>query len=161
MLHDPSFWVAAAFFIFLALTLKPCVRKIKFSLEDYRAQLLSELEEAKQLKEKAALALEKAQLQAMERAETEKEILKNTDHHLKHAQRHFEEARAHLRKDAEKETAYHREVVALRIQKEVRALVLSRLVEQTSQLCMKEPLGMPEGFFQAVQTLPLPVSPSA
>lgn len=161
MLHDPSFWVAAAFFIFLAFALKPCVFKIKLSLEDYRAQLLGELEEAQLLKEQARVAFEKAQIRALERAETEKEILKNTDHHLKHAQKHFEEARAHLRKDAEKETAYYREVVALRIQKEVRSLVLCRLVEQTGQLFVKEPLGMPEGFFQAVQTLPLSGSPSA
>ncbi len=61
MFNDPTFWVTAAFFIFLAIALKPLIRIIRDGLDKRASQIAEELERAVDLREEAQVMLAKYQ----------------------------------------------------------------------------------------------------
>ena len=53
MLEDPTFWVAVAFLMFVALAARPVVRAVTGALDARSARIRTELEEAQALREEA------------------------------------------------------------------------------------------------------------
>jgi len=78
LLHNPAFWVAIAFVIFVALTYKPLFKALAGGL-DKRADLIrQELEEAAQLREEAQKTLAEYRKLQSEAAREAEELIEHT-----------------------------------------------------------------------------------
>jgi F-type H+-transporting ATPase subunit b len=53
MLHDSKFWLAISFFIFVALIIKYALPKILAALDNKSKQIANDIEQAKQMRQKA------------------------------------------------------------------------------------------------------------
>ena len=72
LVHNPTFWVAVAFVIFVGLTFKPLAKAMGGGLDKRSDQIRQELEEAAQLREEAQRTLaeyKKMQSEAAREAE--------------------------------------------------------------------------------------------
>lgn len=72
LIHNPTFWVAVAFVIFVVLTFKPLAKAMGGGLDKRSVQIRQELEEAAQLREEAQKTLadyKKLQSEAAREAE--------------------------------------------------------------------------------------------
>jgi F-type H+-transporting ATPase subunit b len=77
MIHDPAFWVAVAFGIFMFLVIKPAGKIVIKALDDRSEKIKKELDEAVRLKDEAQailLSYQRKQKEALEEAEN---IVKN------------------------------------------------------------------------------------
>lgn len=74
MFHDPTFWVALAFFIFIGLVWKPVARIVARSLDERGKSIEDELAEAVRLREEAQQLLASYQKKGAE-VEAEAEAL--------------------------------------------------------------------------------------
>ena len=57
LLHNPTFWVAIAFAVFVILAAKPVARLLTRSLDDRALKIKTELDEARRLREEAEAVL--------------------------------------------------------------------------------------------------------
>lgn len=72
MLHEPEFWVAVAFVIFVALVYKPAAKYIAQALDDRAGRIKSDLDRAAELRaeaEKLLAEYQKKQREALREAE--------------------------------------------------------------------------------------------
>jgi F-type H+-transporting ATPase subunit b len=72
MLHEPEFWVAVSFFIFVALAWKPLAKMVTAALDDRASKIRIDLERAAKLREEAQNLLaeyQKKQRDALKEAE--------------------------------------------------------------------------------------------
>ncbi len=75
MLHDPSFWVAVSFVVFIALVYKPVGNLIVDALDKRTLRIKNELGEALRLKEEAQALLASYQRKQKEMAEDAESIV--------------------------------------------------------------------------------------
>lgn len=97
--HSAEFWVAVAFAIFLALTLKPALRVVTGALDGRIAKIREEIEEAQRLREEA-----QSTLAAYQRRQ--REALQEAEKIIEHAREEAERTRA--RAEAELEESIRR-----------------------------------------------------
>jgi F-type H+-transporting ATPase subunit b len=72
-LHEPEFWVAVAFFAFIALAWRPLAKMVTAALDDRSSKIRLDLERAAKLREEAQALLadyQKKQRDALKDAET-------------------------------------------------------------------------------------------
>lgn len=77
MLHDPQFWVAISFVLFVAAVFKPVGKVICASLDNRSLKIQKDLDEALRLKEEAQALLASYQRKQKEAAEEAHKILEN------------------------------------------------------------------------------------
>ncbi len=78
LIHDPSFWVAVSFFIFIALVWKPISKALATALDDRAKQIDTELREAVALREEAQSLLAEYQRKQRENMDEAKRIIEQT-----------------------------------------------------------------------------------
>lgn len=93
MLHDPTFWVAVAFVIFIALVAKPIAKALPKALDSRAEKIRADLEEAERLKTEAQDLL--AQYQRKQR-DAQREAEEIVAHARQEADRLAEEARVKM-----------------------------------------------------------------
>ena len=76
MLHDPAFWTAVAFVIFVVLMFRPVKKALLSALDGRIAQIRAEVEEAQRLREEAQALLASYQRKQREAAQEAEEIVK-------------------------------------------------------------------------------------
>jgi F-type H+-transporting ATPase subunit b len=76
LLHDPTFWTAVAFVIFIIALFKPVKKALLAGLDSRIEQIRSEVEEAKRLREEAQTLLASYQRKQREAAQEAEEIVK-------------------------------------------------------------------------------------
>jgi F-type H+-transporting ATPase subunit b len=79
MFHEPSFWVAAAFFLFVLAVFKPVGRILINALDARSAKIQKELDEARSLMEEAQALLASYQRRQSEAAEEAQNIIKSAE----------------------------------------------------------------------------------
>lgn len=149
--HDPSFWVAVAFVIFIGLAFKPASKKIREVLQNYRSQIESDFAQAQDSLTQAHLALESAEAFVQQTTETIQEIQKNTADQMRHAQDVFEEDFAHIAADDNKARAYHLDILENQLKRELRALLLTHAVNHAKRVLSQQPLGLSSTFLNTIQ----------
>lgn len=93
LIHNPTFWVAVAFVIFVALTFKPISKALSGGLDSRSEQIRRELEEAAALREEAQKSLADYRKLQSEAAREAEELIAHT---VKEAQRIREQAELDL-----------------------------------------------------------------
>ena len=93
MFSDPTFWVAVAFVIFIALIAKPVGKMATSALDDRAAKIKSDLDEAERLREEAQELLASYQRKQREAAKEAEDIVQ---HAKEEAQRLDREGRERL-----------------------------------------------------------------
>ena len=78
LLHNPTFWVAIAFIIFVGLTYKPLSKAMGDGLDKRSEQIRQELEEAAQLREEAQRTLAEYKRIQGEAAREAEELIAHT-----------------------------------------------------------------------------------
>lgn len=78
LIHNPTFWVAVAFVIFVALTFKPLGKAMGGGLDKRSEQIRQELEEAAQLREEAQKTLAEYRKLQSEAAREAEELIEHT-----------------------------------------------------------------------------------
>lgn len=76
VLHDPTFWTAVAFVIFVALVFKPAKKALLGALDNRIEQIRTEVEEAQKLREEAQALLASYQRKQREAAQEAEEIVR-------------------------------------------------------------------------------------
>jgi F-type H+-transporting ATPase subunit b len=75
-LHDPTFWTAVAFVLFVVALFKPVKKALLAGLDSRIEQIRSEVEEAKRLREEAQALLASYQRKQREAAQEAEDIVK-------------------------------------------------------------------------------------
>jgi F-type H+-transporting ATPase subunit b len=75
-IHDPAFWTALAFIIFVAVMFKPLKKALLAGLDSRIEQIRKEVEEAQRLREEAQTLLASYQRKQREAAQEAEEIVK-------------------------------------------------------------------------------------
>ncbi len=75
-MHDPTFWTAVAFVIFVVVLFKPVKKALLGGLDSRIAQIRSEVEEAQRLREEAQTLLASYQRKQREAAQEAENIVK-------------------------------------------------------------------------------------
>ena len=83
LFHDPKFWLAIAFFTFVALVIKFARATISKSLEAKSKAIAEEILAAKEMKERAILLLAKAEKYAEESENYAAKLLQNAEDEAK------------------------------------------------------------------------------
>jgi len=91
--HDPTFWVAVAFVIFLAATIKPLSKALTAALDGRVERIRMQLDEAQSLREEAQKTL--AEYKRKQR-DAEAEATKMIEHAKEEAQRIRQQAEKNL-----------------------------------------------------------------
>lgn len=78
LVHNPTFWVAVAFVIFVGLTFKPLGKAMGGGLDKRRDQIRQELEEAAQLREEAQRTLAEYKKMQNEAAREAEQLIEHT-----------------------------------------------------------------------------------
>jgi F-type H+-transporting ATPase subunit b len=76
LMHDPTFWTAIAFVIFVVALFKPIKKALLAGLDSRIAQIRSEVEEAQRLREEAQALLASYQRKQREAAQEAENIVK-------------------------------------------------------------------------------------
>jgi F-type H+-transporting ATPase subunit b len=76
LLHDPTFWTAIAFVIFIVALFKPVKKALMAGLDSRIAQIRAEVEEAQRLREEAQTLLASYQRKQREAAQEAEDIVK-------------------------------------------------------------------------------------
>lgn len=134
MLHDPTFWVAIGFVIFVALAWKPLGRFLTAALDERSAKIAAELDRAVTLREEAQDLL--AQFQRKHR-----DAMKEADEIIGHAKEEAERLAKQAQADLEA-TLKRREQLALQhiaqaeaqAVQEVRTLAVDVAIAATGKL---------------------------
>lgn len=79
MVHDPQFWVALAFLLFVAAIFKPVGKILISTLDGRAAKIQQDLGEASRLREEAQQLLASYQRKQKEAVEEAKKIVKNAE----------------------------------------------------------------------------------
>lgn len=109
MFSDPTFWVAAAFFVLLALVSKPLVRAAVAGLDARAARIRKEIEEAETLREEAHRMLADYKRRLRDAA---KEATALVEHAKVEAERLREQAAADLEASLKRREQAAREKIA-------------------------------------------------
>jgi F-type H+-transporting ATPase subunit b len=88
LMHDPTFWTAVAFVIFIALVFKPAKKALLGALDGRIEQIRAEVEEAQKLREEAQALLASYQRKQREASQEAEEIVKQA---REEAERHRQE----------------------------------------------------------------------
>lgn len=95
MLHDPAFWTAVAFVIFVALVFKPAKKALLGALDNRIDQIRTEVEEAQKLREEAQALLASYQRKQREASQEAEEIVRKAreeaELHRKETEKSMEE----------------------------------------------------------------------
>ena len=83
MFHDPQFWVALAFVLFVILVYKPVGKILISTLDGRSAKIQRELDEALRLKDEAQALLTSYQRKQKEATEEAQKIIKNAESEAK------------------------------------------------------------------------------
>lgn len=83
MFHDPQFWVALSFVLFVLAVFKPIGKIMGSALDNRSAKIQKELDEALRLKEEAQALLASYQRKQKEAAEEAKNIIKHAQEEAK------------------------------------------------------------------------------
>lgn len=83
MVHDPQFWVALAFVLFVAAVFKPIGKVLNGALDGRSAKIQKDLDEALRLKEEAQVLLASYQRKQKEATEEAGKIIKNAENEAK------------------------------------------------------------------------------
>ena len=78
LVHNPTFWVAVAFVIFVGLTYKPLSKAMGGGLDQRSEQIRKELEEAAQLREEAQRTLAEYKKMQSEAAREAEQLIEHT-----------------------------------------------------------------------------------
>jgi F-type H+-transporting ATPase subunit b len=108
-LHDPTFWVAIAFVVFVVLVFKPGKKAISGALDDKIAQIRNEVEEAHRLREEAQAALAAYQRQQRDAAQEAEDLMNRAK---AEAEAHRKQATAALQTLLQRQEAMAREKIA-------------------------------------------------
>lgn len=98
-LNNPAFWVGLAFFIFIALVIKPLAKIIPAALDKRAREIAEELERAQALREEAQLVLAQYQKKQRESLQEAEEIIQKAN---QEARRITKEAEADLEESMQK-----------------------------------------------------------
>jgi F-type H+-transporting ATPase subunit b len=93
LLHDPTFWTAIAFVIFIVALFKPVKKALMAGLDSRIEQIRAEVEEAQRLREEAQTLLASYQRKQREAAQEAEDIVKQAK---EDAELHRAEARKSL-----------------------------------------------------------------
>lgn len=95
VLHDPAFWTALAFVIFVVLVFKPVKKALLGALDGRIEQIRTEVEEAQKLREEAQALLASYQRKQREASQEAEEIIKkareDAELHRKETEKSMEE----------------------------------------------------------------------
>lgn len=94
MLEDPTFWVAIAFVVFVALAARPATRAIFAALDARAERIRGEIEEAQALREEAQKAL-------AEYKRKQRDAVKEAEHIIEQAKLEAARLREHAERDLE------------------------------------------------------------
>lgn len=100
-LHDPTFWTAVAFVIFVAAMYRPVKKALVGALDGRIDQIRSEVEEAQRLREEAQALLASYQRKQREAAQEAEEIVKKAREEAELHRKETESAMADLLKRQE------------------------------------------------------------
>lgn len=109
LLNDPTFWVAIAFVIFVALVFKPGKNAIGGALDDKIAQIRNEVDEAQRLREEAQATLAAYQRQQRDAAQEAESLMARAQAEIESHRKH---ATAQLKAVLERQEALAREKIA-------------------------------------------------
>jgi F-type H+-transporting ATPase subunit b len=101
LLHDPTFWTAVAFVIFVAAMYRPVKKALVGALDGRIDQIRSEVEEAQRLREEAQALLASYQRKQREAAQEAEEIVKKAREEAELHRKETESAMADLLKRQE------------------------------------------------------------
>ena len=108
-LHDPTFWVAIAFVVFVVLVFKPGRQAITGALDAKIAQIRGEVEEAHRLREEAQAALAAYQRQQRDATQEAEDLMNRA---RTEAESHRRQASAALQAVLQRQEAIAREKIA-------------------------------------------------
>lgn len=134
MLSDPTFWVAIAFLVFLAFTLKPIARAVTGGLDKRSDEIRKQLEEAEALRVEAQKLL--AEYKRKQR-DAEKEAEEMLAHAKAESQRIHEKAQSDLQEALKRREQLAIEKIAqaeANALKEVRGQAVELAVAATAKL---------------------------
>lgn len=110
MLHDPTFWVAVAFVIFIALISKPVGKLAGKALDDRAQKISSDLDEAERLRVEAQDLLASYQRKQRDAAKEAEDIVR---HAKEEAERIAREGRERLKASLERREKLAMDRIAL------------------------------------------------
>jgi F-type H+-transporting ATPase subunit b len=101
LLHDPTFWTAVAFVIFVLLMFRPVKKALIAALDGRIEQIRAEVEEAQRLREEAQTLLASYQRKQREAAQEAEDIVKQAREEAETHRRETEKAMSDLLKRQE------------------------------------------------------------
>ena len=152
MLHDPSFWVSCAFVGFVSLFGRTLVRKIHLELKEYQHGVISQLEHAHHTLTHAREVLEKAQAEFHETHKTMDEIRDWTQSRFAHNADVLQASLNRIHEDGKRILAAHHDVCGVHMDKEIKAAMRRRVVQQAKNIFRTNPLGLPERLLTTFST---------
>lgn len=144
LFHDPTFWVAIAFVVFVVALYKPVRNKLFEGLDAKIAEIRREVEEAERLREEAQSLLATYQRQQRQAAQEAENIVARAK---ADAQRHRAEAEEAIREAIRRQEEQAREKIAqaeAAAVNEVRGMAVDLAIAAAERL-LAERLSGPEG----------------
>jgi F-type H+-transporting ATPase subunit b len=151
MLHDPSFWVALSFFIFVALAFRPLGRKIQEAILGHSTRIVTEFEKAQSAVSAARLALAASEEENRQVNGIIADINQTTQDYLTQTEKKFESQVHALKEETQKSLVAYKEITTLQAQKELREVLLRHSLGQIKELLEKQPLGLPVAFMKTLK----------
>lgn len=156
LFHDPTFWTAVAFIIFVAAIFKPAKRLILSGLDARIAQIREEIDESQRLRDEAQSLLASYQRRQREAAQEAEEILRRARREAEVQRQEGEKALEeflHRREQLAMEKIAQAEATAVR---EVREMAIDLTIAATEKILREKITGETSDRFvdKAIAELP-------